>query len=728
MPRDVNGDFSLPTNDSSPAAPRNVIRSSDFNELMTDISTAITASLWNEKNLSDVADQGEAQDNMQVGAVFADKATAVAATIPTRNKRIRTQFYDTAASKRAGGANYRESSAAEVAKYPSRSWFQSNGGARYWLLDELRPNAYQFGGVGDGVADDAVALQQLLDFWSPQAQLASGTVTTRPLAMAGGGTVHIPKGVWRHTVTLNQNAFIVIEGDGVAMFPQAPMDGTTYGQYAFPNATILRPDFAAPDRALGVGIQVSPYVLKPVVGQTVGTRFRSVDANLTNASVDNGDISYCEGSNISDLTVWPVNEILAGVRWTAGSNSKLSRFGARNVMRGIICESTWESTIYEPHIYDFKDYGIYGGIGNLHSFGVFGGWIHAGGRVLAGDRPVGFHAAFFNGLVLDAVAIDECWSAISLATGAGAQITGIHSERTKNVWLTTNNAYGIVGHGNHMIQNVVDARTYDDTIIWDGNNCQVDIGVTVNLNGSGTDLHPGYTYFQGVNPNTGSNTNLAFATGNRTDVIFRGMKPTAKDGVRVNRLSGNMKFMFDGGETLIAGSGLANQYVVVDNVKGDSGAKRTTSVQVNGTQQYYSEEDATGTRFYSNTNVLLMGYRYSDNAFLWGNGLVLTQRFGTPEANLDAPKGGVGIDTNLGRIFLKKTAAGSTAGWEGVEGIQVEATAANIASAAATINTTNKHTGRVVWDTTNNRAMRSMGGNATSAWRTLDGVTTVTPV
>lgn len=45
MPRDVNGTYSLPTNDSSPAAPRNVIRSSDFNELTGDYATALSDSL-----------------------------------------------------------------------------------------------------------------------------------------------------------------------------------------------------------------------------------------------------------------------------------------------------------------------------------------------------------------------------------------------------------------------------------------------------------------------------------------------------------------------------------------------------------------------------------------------------------------------------------------------------------------------------------------------------------
>lgn len=44
MPRDVNGTYTLPTNDSSPAVPRNVIRSSDFNELTGDYATALTDS------------------------------------------------------------------------------------------------------------------------------------------------------------------------------------------------------------------------------------------------------------------------------------------------------------------------------------------------------------------------------------------------------------------------------------------------------------------------------------------------------------------------------------------------------------------------------------------------------------------------------------------------------------------------------------------------------------
>lgn len=56
-------------------------------------------------------------------------------------------------------------------------------------------------------------------------------------------------------------------------------------------------------------------------------------------------------------------------------------------------------------------------------------------------------------------------------------------------------------------------------------------------------------------------------------------------------------------------------------------------------------------------------------------------------------------------------------------------TAAQIASVAAVVNTSAqfKFAGSVVWDSTNNRAMRSDGANTTSIWRVVDGSASVTP-
>lgn len=54
-------------------------------------------------------------------------------------------------------------------------------------------------------------------------------------------------------------------------------------------------------------------------------------------------------------------------------------------------------------------------------------------------------------------------------------------------------------------------------------------------------------------------------------------------------------------------------------------------------------------------------------------------------------------------------------------------TAANIASAAATINVAGKYEGKIIWDTTNLRLMRAAGSGATDAWRVVDGSAGVTP-
>ena len=54
-------------------------------------------------------------------------------------------------------------------------------------------------------------------------------------------------------------------------------------------------------------------------------------------------------------------------------------------------------------------------------------------------------------------------------------------------------------------------------------------------------------------------------------------------------------------------------------------------------------------------------------------------------------------------------------------------TATNIADVAAAINTTNKATGKMVWDTTNNRLLRASGSAAASDWHVVDGSVTVTP-
>jgi hypothetical protein len=54
-------------------------------------------------------------------------------------------------------------------------------------------------------------------------------------------------------------------------------------------------------------------------------------------------------------------------------------------------------------------------------------------------------------------------------------------------------------------------------------------------------------------------------------------------------------------------------------------------------------------------------------------------------------------------------------------------TAANIANKAASVNTTDKYEGLMVWDTTNRRLMRARGSTDVSPWDCVDGSVSVTP-
>ena len=61
------------------------------------------------------------------------------------------------------------------------------------------------------------------------------------------------------------------------------------------------------------------------------------------------------------------------------------------------------------------------------------------------------------------------------------------------------------------------------------------------------------------------------------------------------------------------------------------------------------------------------------------------------------------------------------------DGTNVTATAANLAAVGNAINTTGKFAGKMVWDSTNKRMMRSSGALAASAWDVIDGSASVVP-
>ena len=83
--------------------------------------------------------------------------------------------------------------------------------------------------------------------------------------------------------------------------------------------------------------------------------------------------------------------------------------------------------------------------------------------------------------------------------------------------------------------------------------------------------------------------------------------------------------------------------------------------------------------------------------------------------------------TPNGTLWVKQSGTDNT-GWAPIGVAAIEDTATNIASAAASINTAGKYSGKLIWDTTNHRMLRSNGSTAVSVWYVVDGSVTVTPV
>ena len=88
----------------------------------------------------------------------------------------------------------------------------------------------------------------------------------------------------------------------------------------------------------------------------------------------------------------------------------------------------------------------------------------------------------------------------------------------------------------------------------------------------------------------------------------------------------------------------------------------------------------------------------------------------------------IGSTDTSGQAFLA-TAQTFTAQQTMTSGLVLQSiAAASIAAVANAINTTNKVTGKVVYDTTNNRLMVSSGSAAASPWYIADGSGSVVPV
>lgn len=109
------------------------------------------------------ADLGAKITTTEQAATFTDIASAQAATVPARNKRLRTQFFSV--GTQTGAANYKRvpSEPSHSLKFRSQDRYLpdgtvSSGNGGWWEINELEITPEMCGAKGDLVADDAAAL------------------------------------------------------------------------------------------------------------------------------------------------------------------------------------------------------------------------------------------------------------------------------------------------------------------------------------------------------------------------------------------------------------------------------------------------------------------------------------------------------------------------------------------------------------------------------------------
>lgn len=222
MPRNASGTVTLPTNDSHPAAPRNVIRSSDFNELMADVTTELTDS-WSRSG------KGAALADLDMGGFdllnVPNLATAAQGALADSALQPGTGVYRIPTFAGAGSVfipaivnrvfiEDRKAHFARVGPEPSHAMKFNNGG--WWQLDE--------GTV-------------YIDFFDSAANIATdaGPAITAALAYAllqgpkGDAIDFLPNGVY----TLNSNVTFkrtlekqtIINGNGALILAGATVTG-----------------------------------------------------------------------------------------------------------------------------------------------------------------------------------------------------------------------------------------------------------------------------------------------------------------------------------------------------------------------------------------------------------------------------------------------------------------------------------------------------------------------
>jgi hypothetical protein len=176
---------------------------------------------------------------------YANRAAAIAATVPGSLSFV--YLFSYATTNDGGASLYRKLGAPPGV---TEAWhFQSADGA-YWELAETVPNVRMLGAKGDDSTNDTVAVQETIDY---------------VVARGGGGSIHIPTGIYRvTTINITGDDGLHVFGDGrqaTILSSTGTGDGVIIGsaspEYAFITIRSLSVNaLAGADKSAAVGVRV----------------------------------------------------------------------------------------------------------------------------------------------------------------------------------------------------------------------------------------------------------------------------------------------------------------------------------------------------------------------------------------------------------------------------------------------------------------------------------------